>query len=949
MSIDKNLFLQSVPIMDVLTELKYEVVPDKDNTWVTVKCPNPHHADKNPSCRVNVETKIFKCFGCDTGGDIITFVQYSLGFDKRQKAVEWLSLTFKLAVAKLFNAQLVHSYHERLLQSDALVTLLLEKKGIEKNTIVSYKLGYDGQRITIPIWNEFGQCLNVRRYLPGAKFNKFISSKGYPGKALYPISSLETDTLCITEGELKALLLIQNGFPAVSSISGANTWEKEWSGYFLNKTVYLIFDIDRAGKLAAQKVGISIIDGGAKEVRIIDLPLSAKKYPTGDITNFFVDEKCTTEELTRVINESKIFRPLSGREVLLKNEEITDVSLFEIARAIHTGKRVRASGIIQAKDRDEYIVPKRIRIDCKKDHLECAVCPVGSNIEANGEFDLNLEDLVTIQFIDKPTSTQTQIIREAVGIPLTCKKNIAVPIETENVQDIRVIPEESLTNPNDDTLCRIFSIGYGLKANEKYTFEARVWPHPDTQAATAISYNTYPAVDGLGNFALQNGQFENLSIFRPDSEQTPQEKLDEIYHDLSENVTKIYQRPLLHMFMDIVWHSALYLEIEEKRIKGWIDGVIVGDPAQGKSEVAENLLRHYKTGTRIDTKGASVPGLLGVCEQIGTRWMVRWGKIPINDRRLVILEECKGMPQEVIAKLTDMRSSGMAEITKAGNQRTYARTRQLWISNPRDNISIKGHNYGIYAIQNLIGASEDLRRFDMAMCVATGEIDAELLNRPKNKSVCTTNRYTSDLCHSLVLWCWSRTADHILFSDDSINELYAATRRVSERYSANIPLVEPADQRYKIARIATAIAGRLFSTVDGVSLNVFTSHIQCAEQFLYAIYDNPIMGYDLYSASEKAATTLINESDVRDALTELGGFLPDFIQGCLRQAAISTSDLMDLTGGDRDEAKNLIGLLVRNNAIVKMKHGYVKRPKFIELLRAMNEDGYVPEKKKEMF
>src|SRR5215468_11236476 len=35
----------------------------------------PFHAEKSPSFNVNPETGRYKCFGCDAGGDAITFVR----------------------------------------------------------------------------------------------------------------------------------------------------------------------------------------------------------------------------------------------------------------------------------------------------------------------------------------------------------------------------------------------------------------------------------------------------------------------------------------------------------------------------------------------------------------------------------------------------------------------------------------------------------------------------------------------------------------------------------------------------------------------------------------------------------------------------------------------------------------------------------------------------------
>jgi DNA primase len=55
-----------------------------------VRCP--FHDDEKPSLRVNVEKKVFKCFACDVGGDVIAFVARKEDVSLREAAVllaEW--------------------------------------------------------------------------------------------------------------------------------------------------------------------------------------------------------------------------------------------------------------------------------------------------------------------------------------------------------------------------------------------------------------------------------------------------------------------------------------------------------------------------------------------------------------------------------------------------------------------------------------------------------------------------------------------------------------------------------------------------------------------------------------------------------------------------------------------------------------------------------------------
>lgn len=47
-----------------------------------IQCPSPSHKDTNPSCGIDLNKGIFRCFGCDVKGDGITYVmtRYSLRY-----------------------------------------------------------------------------------------------------------------------------------------------------------------------------------------------------------------------------------------------------------------------------------------------------------------------------------------------------------------------------------------------------------------------------------------------------------------------------------------------------------------------------------------------------------------------------------------------------------------------------------------------------------------------------------------------------------------------------------------------------------------------------------------------------------------------------------------------------------------------------------------------------
>jgi hypothetical protein len=112
------------------------------------------------------------------------------------------------------------------------------QRGLTPETINRELLGHDGCRFTIPVYNVRGELVTIRfrrddNTMPewwdeedGKRtYNpKYSGLKGRNGLYLYGahwLSQMDTDYAIVTEGELDALLLRQQGLPACSATNGA--------------------------------------------------------------------------------------------------------------------------------------------------------------------------------------------------------------------------------------------------------------------------------------------------------------------------------------------------------------------------------------------------------------------------------------------------------------------------------------------------------------------------------------------------------------------------------------------------------------------------------------------------------------------------------------------------------------------------------------------------------
>lgn len=414
-----------------------------------------------------------------------------------------------------------------------------------------------------------------------------------------------------------------------------------------------------------------------------------------------------------------------------------------------------------------------------------------------------------------------------------------------------------------------------------------------------------------------------------------QDKLNEIYSDLENSVTNIYERRDLHLLYDLAWHSAIQFEFRNQLItRGWVEVLVVGDTRCGKTKTVERMLKHYQAGELGTGENTSLAGLLGGMQQLNKHWSIIWGKYPRNDGRLIVIDEASNLSTDAIANFATARSEGIARITKIQTEQTLSRTRAIWVSNPRigrDGISrpITAYDYGVLSIPELIGRQADIARFDAACVVANGEVDESILFR-SNGNQATSPKFNSDLCHALVMWAWSRRPEHIRILSETTEEIFRVSRQLASKYHESIPLIKLEELPEKLARLSTALAARLFNSPDGISLVVLPEHVEFIGEFLERLYSKPSMSYKQYSKKLFEGDTVTDINEIVDRIKPFG---MEFVTGMLSYDQIRQTTIEDLTALDRDQVRGLLSFLVRSRCLRPEHAWYRKSTPFIRLLK----------------
>lgn len=933
----KSLDLSSISVLSELDKIGWEYIPAGDNE---IKCRCPVHDDANPSVNINVEKMVWKCHAasCGAKGDIVTFLAYALKCERKTVLAD-LSTRYDLEILKTVNPEVVEDYHSKIAGAGPLLKALRDR-GVTDDMIRRARLGYHDGRIIIPVFDRDGRIINLRKYLPGAPGpEKMRNIRGYKTLALYQPRQTEYDKVWICGGEMKALVaadtLNKISVGAVSVTGSEGSWDPEFNQQFKDKVVYICMDIDAGGKSAAKNVAAHLCYV-ASEVYIINLPLDPDEYPKGDLNDWVVSANPTEDDFAEVMAEAKPFTLSLDTE---KDLEVIEVRLAKASSAECVSKRVKTEAVVTQMDTTPFLVPKDVGVSCSKDQPNCSFCPVRpmDQDETTGKVQLTVKGSSAgiLNVINAPSRHQREAVREALRIP-PCKVASFTIRSYYDVRDVCLSPQLEIDGEeNDHVVQRAFVVDSEVDLNSPYEFTGRVYPHPKNQQAILLLDEVEQGQDSLSTF--EDEGLERLDVFK--AKDIPS-KLDDIYTDLEANVTNIYFRRDLHLALDLTWFSPLLFEFEGKTQKGWVNTLIIGDSSQGKSETANQLMRHYRLGVRHDCKNASAAGLLGGAQKISDRWYISWGIIPTHDRRLVVLEEVKGTAVEELGKLTDMRSSGIAEISKIEKRKAHARTRLVFVSNPRSNRMMSSFNFGVEAMHELIGSPEDIRRFDLAVVTSATQVDVEQINRLQQERPEVEHRFTSDLCHKHVLWAWTRTKDQIRFEDDALEACMSRAIDLCNSFTESLPLVDKGTMRYKIARLSASLAMRLFSTLpDNRSVVlVRREHVEFIFSYLKRMYSEPIFGYADYSRAQEFATTVLDR-DVIERNLKATKYPKDLVEHLLHAREIVTTDIADWCEVDTDEARKLLSLLVRKHALYRRRRWYEKTSEFIELLKTMRHKG----------
>ena len=223
-------------------------------------CLNPNHIDNNPSMMFTDKYNICKCFSCGASYDIYDLIglDYDLhNFKEQLEKVQELYLEYvpvkKEAKKDIDNKIYDYTNYYNKCFKNRYKTTYLEQRGITRELIDKYKIGYDEERklVVFPINKH---CYFARSVVNNDKIKSRGNSDIWNKKYIKENNQL----VYVTEGIIDALSLeVIDPNVKVMSINGVgniNSLIYALKENNFNGTIGIVFDKDGAGKKATDEL-----------------------------------------------------------------------------------------------------------------------------------------------------------------------------------------------------------------------------------------------------------------------------------------------------------------------------------------------------------------------------------------------------------------------------------------------------------------------------------------------------------------------------------------------------------------------------------------------------------------------------------------------------------------------------------------------------------------------
>lgn len=867
----------------------------------TCKSPFPFSDDGNPSFSVNEFSGLWRDWHAEAkiglaGGNYVQFVALmsaplsSDGSPRPEWSKTERELKLRMGVARPVDPLWLQQCQEAVDDEDA-VRAFSGVKPWKTETLKKLGVGWDQskRRFVLPVQDRDGTIANTRLYKvvrTDETVPKYLwSQPGITDNFLFPHSAWEEQWVLLVEGEGCAITLRGLGYNAASGTFGAGNPVPP-GGWWLGKHVLVWMDADDAGVKAAEEA-TDVLSQGAASVAVCACPEwegRPKGTDPSDLVMQRIREGLSEGEIQRELSDIMRTAVRVSSSASMYDAPPLQTNLRDALTSGNSGRRVRFNARVAAASAQKYSLPTLAQITCPATGQKwCKSCPMRTQHRGNARVSLDPRSPLSLKLVQTTDTQRDAAIIAVEKLPPLCSEPCVTVLKSIDVEValLTTTLQDDSSESGEATRVRheafvIVPQGSSYDNNVEYSLTGFVYPLPRTQRLVFLVESGRRLSSRFDEFE-PSGSAALLEEFRAAAD--PFDHVMDVAADLSASVTGIRGRPDLHAAYLVLWHSLLSFNMFGATTeRGWVDMLVVGDTRCGKSKTFKKMADWYGTGLLVDCKMQTAAGLLGSCEQsmlTGDRYVVP-GILPQNDALgPIALDEFSASKMSRSAMMDSMsstRAEGMVRITKAASASFWARVRLAWLSNPGAHKMMRDiGGYGVELLPRLIEQPEDIARFDFAMSVSQDEVPDGELN-PRDPRPPAPPRRSQEAAQALLMWAWSRKPSQVEWGPGAERAVTAVASAMCQKYSASVPLVEPADQRTRVGKVAVAVAVLCFSASDDLErVVVNVEHVAAAFRLFATWFDKPSFGYDAYSERERLRSSIVDPIEVDGVLDILFG------------------------------------------------------------------------------
>lgn len=952
----------------------------------------PFHAEDTPSFTVNPDTGQWYCHGCQQGGGEQYFIEKY--FDVNPVVAKHVLQHYKSAGELMFPAPLmVQRYHNAWNKRQDLQEEMAKWGWTDSRILDELEIGWDTtyKRIVIPIRSNGidRPIVNLRKYMPthlrsgkqgaqGRVQAKCLNLKGLGQNRYWPIQAFDQPPevpIYVVEGEKDCIAARCQGLNAVTALAGG-TIPLEQLRLFSGRDVILMLDNDDVGIKGVYSYvqGFNSLSEEQRpsSVRIIEIPsdkgkdfadyfykegsnpelsqlqetstfLAAHSLPQDNPQTHRGGEKGSTDLTHSLLPQGSGGLSASETNTL---DEITDeeIPTFTITQAEYTeniNKWIRLENVsVTGTESSVYTIPKRLCAKCLGGTCK-NICPLADGRE-------HMVDIPVRQFmafVRSSDGAQAAFVKNSFG----CKNIQVTKEDTDNINVQHLTFQESpgylkgLEDASFENRQALYVYNnVRLDATARYHFEACRCTDPNTQRNYYVVRKAIPT-SGFESMASGINPERVFSQFadRAGRHTSFLSLLEEYYNDW---LPALGIEDRLDLFGAIVltYSSVTHIPWNGDSFKGWLDIMVIGDTRTGKSQMAQRFVKSLGMGAYINGENAKKTGVIGSVIQLNNLWIINWGAIPLNDKGLLVIDEASGLLVDEIKELSSMRSSGVATINKAASGEAKARTRLIWMSNPRSGQTIAEYFYlGWGAFQEFIPSAEDQARYDFVIVAARDDVDL-LVGADLGEANVDIPSW-----QYLFSKAWQIEAENIILSSEFKVALRPEIKRLNDKYKGGT-LIIGVSLYEKLLRLSCAVAvlcgsfkratgGGGMYTEAPWQLIVHRQHLVWAVEFLEFTLEKESLNYMTYVQDMRRSNDqkLENIKYVRGILA-----MYPALRSLLGVSTIRSGQIQELLNMNKGEAATILSSLISKGLLRIQQNGYYAPTKnLIQIIKQMEVAG----------